>query len=287
VYHIAAQKKSYSPHPILQAMPLRPKFREEMVSIVITFIRDSLEQSGMNGVVIGMSGGLDSSILAKLASDALGPDKVLGMFLPESSSSKEDAEHAEFYARSLEIEFETVSIDGMLQASREAVGSSSDKAVLANIKARCRMIVLYQRANSLNRLVLGTGNKSELMVGYFTKFGDGGCDLLPIGDLYKTQIKEMAEFLELPKEIIIKPPSAGLWEGQTDEVELGISYGELDSILLGIELSMDDGQISERTNHPVSEVARIRSMVKRTAHKRKTPLIPKIVIKTIGLDWRE
>lgn len=266
---------------------MRPKFREEIVDIVTTFIRDSLEQSGMSGVVIGMSGGLDSSILAKLASDALGPDKVLGMFLPESSSSQEDAEHAEFYSRSLGIEFETVSIDGMLQASREAVEGSVDKTVLANIKARCRMIVLYQRANALNRLVLGTGNKSELMVGYFTKFGDGGCDLLPIGDLYKTQIKEMAEFLGLPKEIIIKPPSAGLWEGQTDEVELGISYEELDSILLGIELSMDDDQISERTNHPISEVARIRSMVKRTAHKRKTPLIPKIGIKTIGLDWRE
>jgi NAD+ synthase len=214
-------------------MPLRPKFREEMVSIVITFIRDSLEQSGMNGVVIGMSGGLDSSILAKLASDALGPDKVLGMFLPESSSSKEDAEHAEFYARSLEIEFETVSIDGMLQASREAVGSSSDKAVLANIKARCRMIVLYQRANSLNRLVLGTGNKSELMVGYFTKFGDGGCDLLPIGDLYKTQIKEMAEFLELPKEIIITPRDRtehGRWPdlGKDKSPGLGGSQDKVD-----------------------------------------------------------
>jgi NAD+ synthase len=268
-------------------MPLRPKFREEMITIVTAFIRDSLEQSGMGGVVIGMSGGLDSSILAKLASDALGSDKVLGMFIPESGSSQEDAEHAEFYSRSLGIEFETVSIDGMLQASVDATGGSVDKAVLANIKARCRMIVLYQRANSLNRLVLGTGNKSELMVGYFTKFGDGGCDLLPIGDLYKTQIKEMAEFLGLPKEIVVKPPSAGLWEGQTDEVELGISYEELDSILLGIELSMDDEQISERTNHPVSEVARIRSMVKRTAHKRKTPLIPKIGIKTIGLDWRE
>ncbi len=268
-------------------MPLRPKFREEMVTVVTTFIRDSLEQSGMDGVIIGMSGGLDSSIVAKLATDALGPDKVLGIFLPESNSSQEDAEHAEFYARSLEIGFETIQIDDMMKAAREAAGDSTDKVVLANMKARNRMIILYQRANSLNRLVLGTGNKSELMVGYFTKFGDGGCDLLPIGDIYKTQIKEMAEFLGLPKEIIIKPPSAGLWEGQTDEVELGISYQELDSILLGIELSMDDDEISERTNHPVSEVARIRSMVRRTAHKRKTPLIPKIGIKTIGLDWRE
>jgi NAD+ synthase len=268
-------------------MALRPKFKEEMVSVVTMFIEDSVEQSGMDGVVIGMSGGLDSSIVAKLAADALGPDKVLGIFLPESRSSQEDAEHSEFYARSLGIGFETVPIDDMVKAALEASGSSTDKTIVANVKARCRMVLLYQKANSMNRLVLGTGNKSELMVGYFTKYGDGGSDLLPIGDIYKTQIVEMAEFLGLPKEIIIKPPSAGLWEGQTDEVELGISYQELDSILLGIELSMDDDQISERTKHPVSEVARIRSMVKRTAHKRKTPTIPKIGIKTIGLDWRE
>jgi NAD+ synthase len=268
-------------------MPLRPKFREEMVSVVKTFISDSLEQSGMNGVIIGMSGGLDSSILAKLSADALGPEKVLGIFLPESTTPETDAEHAEFYAKLLGIEFETIPIDDMLEASQKAVGGSVDKAVLANMKARLRMTILYQRANSLNRLVLGTGNKSELMVGYFTKFGDGGSDFLPLGDLYKVQIREMAEHLGLPGEIVIKPPSAGLWEGQTDEVELGISYEELDSILLGIELSMNDDEISQRTGSPASEVARIRSMVKRTAHKRKTPLIPKIGIKTIGLDWRE
>jgi NAD+ synthase len=269
-------------------MPLRPKFREEMVSVVTTFISDSLEQSGMNGVVIGMSGGLDSSVLAKLAVDALGPEKVLGIFLPESTTPEADAEHAEFYARSLEIEFETIPIGEMLKASKKVLDVTiKDKAVMANMKARCRMIILYQRANSLNRLVLGTGNKSELMVGYFTKFGDGGSDLLPLGDLYKTQVNEMARFLGLPEEIIIKPPSAGLWDSQTDEVELGISYEELDSILLGMELSMDDDDISERTGAPLSEVARIRSMVKRSAHKRKTPLIPKIGIKTIGLDWRE
>jgi NAD+ synthase len=284
---ISPQKKSYNTHPILQMMPLRPKFKEEMVSVITLFLRDSLEQSGMDGVVIGMSGGLDSSIVAKLAAEALGPDKVLGIFLPESRSSQEDAEHAEFYAKSLGISFETSPIDDMVKAALDATGGSTDKTVVANIKARCRMVILYQRANSMNRLVLGTGNKSELMVGYFTKYGDGGSDLLPVGDIYKTQIVEMAEFFGLPKEIIIKPPSAGLWEGQTDEVELGISYQELDSILLGIELSMDDDQISERTNHPVSEVARIRSMVKRNAHKRKTPTIPKIGIKTIGLDWRE
>jgi len=269
-------------------MPLRPKFREDMISVVTTFIRDSLEQSGKGGVVIGMSGGLDSSLMAKLASDALGPEKVLGVFLPESTTPDNDAEDAESFAKELGIEFETVPIDEPLEALKKTVGSSADdKNVLANMKARCRMIVLYQRANSLDRLVLGTGNKSELMVGYFTKFGDGGCDLLPIGDLYKTQIREMARSLSLPEDIVSKPPSAGLREGQTDEQELGMSYEELDPILLGMELGMDDGDISQRTNSTESEVSRIRSIVKRSAHKRKTPLIPKIGVKTIGLDWRE
>jgi NAD+ synthase len=269
-------------------MPLRPKFREEMVIVVSTFVRDSLKQSGTKGVIIGMSGGLDSSTLAKLASDALGPEKVLGIFLPESSTPEIDADHVESFAIDLGIEFETISIDEAVEALKNtAGGSANDATVLANIKARTRMIILYERANSMNRMVLGTGNKSELMVGYFTKFGDGGCDLLPLGDLYKSQVREMARFLGLPEDIIAKPPSAGLWEGQIDEDELGISYDKLDPILLGIELGMNDSEISERTGSPDSEVSRIRSVVKSTAHKRKTPLIPKIGAKTIGLDWRE
>ncbi len=269
-------------------MPLRPKFREEMVSVVTTFIRDSLEQSGMNGVIIGMSGGLDSSILARLASDAIGPEKVLGIFLPESATPEIDADHVESFATELGIEFETISIDEAVEALKNtAGGSTNDATVLANIKARTRMIILYERANSMKRIVLGTGNKSELMVGYFTKYGDGGCDLLPLGDLYKTQLREMARFLKLPEEIIAKPPSAGLWEGQLDEDELGMSYDDLDSILLGIELGMNDSDISERTGSPESEVSRIRAIVKSTAHKRRMPLIPKIGMKTIGLDWRE
>lgn len=269
-------------------MPLRPRFREEMVSVVTMFIRDSLEQSGMKGVIIGMSGGLDSSLLARLASDAIGPDKVLGVFLPESSTPEIDADHVESFAMELGIEFETISIDEAVEALKNTAGGSANVAmVLGNIKARARMILLYEKANSMSRMVLGSGNKSELMMGYFTKFGDGGCDLLPLGDLYKTQVQEMARFLGLPKEIITKPPSAGLWEGQSDEEELGISYEDLDPILLGIELSMNDSDISERTGSAETEVSRIRSVVKSTAHKRKTPLILKIGAKTIGLDWRE
>ncbi|TET90602.1 MAG: NAD+ synthase [Methanomassiliicoccales archaeon] len=269
-------------------MPLQPKFREEMVSVVKMFIRDSLEQSGMSGVVIGMSGGLDSSLLARLSVDALGAGKVQGVFLPDSMTPEGDAEDAESFSKELGMGFEVVPIDEPVESFKKTLGEAAeDLKVLGNIKARCRMIILYQRANSFGRIVLGSGNKSELMVGYFTKFGDGGADFLPLGDLYKTQVREMARFLNLPDRIISKPPCAGLWEGQTDEEELEISYEDLDPILLGIELGMTNGEISERTGSPESEVERIRSMVKASVHKRKIPLIPKIGIKTIGLDWRE
>lgn len=259
-----------------------------MISVVKTFIRDSLEQSGMSGAVIGMSGGLDSSLLARLSVDALGPEKVQGIFLPESSTPESDAEDAESFAKELGITFEVIPIHEPLEILKKTLGGTAeDPVILGNIKARCRMIILYQRANSLKRIVLGSGNKSELMVGYFTKFGDGGADFLPLGDLYKVQVREMARFLNLPDRIVSKPPSAGLWEGQSDEEELGIGYDELDSILLGIELGMTNEVISERTGSTPSEVERIRSMVKSSVHKRKMPLIPKIGIKTIGLDWRE
>lgn len=269
-------------------MPLRPKFREETVSVVKTFIRDSLEQSGKNGVVIGLSGGLDSSLLAKLSADALGPEKVLGIFLPDSTTPTGDAEDAETFSKELGIGFEVIPIDEPLKSFKKTLGEAGeDPVVLGNMKARCRMIILFQRANSLGRIVLGSGNKSELMVGYFTKFGDGGADFLPLGDIYKVQVREMARFLKLPDRIVSKPPSAALWEGQTDEEELKISYEDLDPILLGIELGMTNDEISERTSSPKSEVERIRSMVKGSAHKRKMPLIPKVGFKTIGLDWRE
>ena len=269
-------------------MPLRPKFREEMVSVIKMFIRDSLEQSGKEGVIIGMSGGLDSSLLAKVSVEALGAEKVHGVFLPDSTTPKSDTEDVKSFSKELGISFEVIPIDGPLETFKRTLGeTANDPVTLGNIKARCRMIVLYHRANTLGRIVLGSGNKSELLVGYFTKFGDGGADFLPLGDLYKTQVREMARFLKLPENIISKLPSAGLWEGQTDEEELEMSYNELDPILLGIELGMTDENISERTESSKSEVARIRSMVSHSAHKRKTPLIPKIGIRTIGLDWRE
>jgi NAD+ synthase len=149
------------------------------------------------------------------------------------------------------------------------------------------MIVLYFVANTEDRLVIGTGNKSELLTGYYTLFGDGGCDFLPLGDLYKTQVRAMARHLGVPEVIVSKTPTAGLWKGQTDEGELGLPYEELDRVLLGMELQLDPATIAEKAGVPLDRVRRVEALVSGSVHKRKTPLIPKLGIRTVGLDWRE
>jgi NAD+ synthase len=153
--------------------------------------------------------------------------------------------------------------------------------------ARCRMTVLYDLAKLTNRLVMGTSNKSELLTGYFTKFGDGGADYCPIGDLYKTEVRQLARKIGVPDKFVQKVPSAGLWEGQTDEGELEISYDELDAVLFGIENGMDLEDIARRNMVPEDKVERVWKLYLGSVHKRKTPLIPKIGLRTIGLDWRE
>jgi NAD+ synthase len=157
---------------------------------------------------------------------------------------------------------------------------------LANIKPRVRMILLYEYANETDSLVCGTSNKSEILVGYFTKYGDGGVDFQPLGDLYKTQIYQLAKYLKIPAPIIKKPPTAGLWIGQTDEKELHMSYQTLDQILYGLELKIDVGEIQKITHVSKEQVDRIRKMRIKSQHKRRTPLIPKIGVRTPGLDWR-
>jgi NAD+ synthase len=162
-----------------------------------------------------------------------------------------------------------------------------DKRLRGNAMARLRMVVLFHHAKLMERVVMGTSNKSELLVGYFTKFGDGGADFCPIGDLYKTEVRELAKVLKVPVSILDKVPSAGFWEGQTDEGEMGLTYQELDQILVGIELNLSCEDISARTGIPLAKVEKVWHMHRGTVHKRKMPLIPKLGFRTVGLDWRE
>jgi len=267
---------------------LLPKFKSETVDIIHSFIKQKIEESGAGGAVIGLSGGLDSAVVAKLCADALGAEKVLCLIMPEAATSEEDIKDALSLAGELGVEYRVIDITNIIAAFSELLSPTElDSNALGNIKARSRMITLYIHANLENMLVMGTSNKSELATGYFTKFGDGGADFSPIGDLYKTQVFELARAIGISDDLVIKPPAAGLSEGQTDEGELGLSYEIMDRILLGIELKMATEDIANKVDADIAEVERIQDLVSKNVHKRKMPLIPKIGIRTFGLDWRE
>ncbi len=200
----------------------------ELIDDISTWIKDQVNQAGAEGVVLGLSGGIDSAVVAALAKKSL-CDKVLGLVLP-CHSHKEDAEDAQLIASHLQLETSTIDLSP-LHDSLITVLPPADKHTTANMKPRLRMITLYHFARLRNYLVAGTGNKSEISIGYFTKYGDGGADILPLGDLLKFQVREIAKKLALPERIINKPPSAGLLPGQTDEGELKITYQQLDQAI--------------------------------------------------------
>ncbi len=269
------------------AMDLVPRYKEEHVFIIEAFIVHSVRESGRKGVILGLSGGIDSALVAKLCADAIGPERVLALALPDGKGGK-DLKDAQRFAKSTGIEFQVVDIGPIAAAFEKRLqASEADPIARGNLRARARMTVLYYGANTEDRVVMGTGNKSEILTGYATKFGDAGADFLPIGDLYKTQVREMAVHLGIPPEIVEKTPTAGLWPGQTDEGELGISYVDLDRVLLGIELQMEPEAIAEKAGVPLERVRHVQALVGTSVHKRKMPLIPKLGARTVGLDWRE
>ena len=256
-------------------------------SIVIKdFIKTYVENSDCKGVIIGLSGGIDSAVTAILCKQALGKNKVKCLFLPDNSTPENDIKHCKILVKKFDLQCKTKDITDIIKETAKQCIVKPEKFALANIKARLRMVLLFEYANMTKNLVCGTSNKSELLVGYFTKYGDGGADIMPIGDLYKTQVYQMAKFLKIPDRITSKPPTAGLLRGQTDEGELKISYEKLDKILQGLEKKIDIKNIAKNAGVKVSEVERIKKMRVISQHKRRTPMIPKIGIRTVGLDWR-
>jgi NAD+ synthase len=236
---------------------------EQLAGKLVLWIRDSVLSAGLEGVVVGMSGGLDSSVVAVLSHRALG-QSMLGLLMP-CHSSQQDEQHALAVASKFSIPTRTIVLDAtydiLLKVLPSDKTSAANQVAQANLKARLRMLTLYYFANQLNYLVAGSGNKSELAVGYFTKYGDGGVDILPLGNLAKGQVKRLAEFLGIPQEIIDKPPSAGLWPGQTDEGELGLKYDQLDRYLT-------TGKAPEGIKQ------KIELMIASSNHKRNPPLVP-------------
>jgi len=263
-----------------------PKLKEGTEAILSKFIRDKVQEAGAKGVVVGLSGGLDSAVTIKLCVDALGADSCHGLIMP-ASNLPADMQQAREHAESLGITWHEVDISPILDRIIEVLPWERPDTAKGNVKARIRMITLYDYAFNNGLVVMGTGNKSETAVGYYTKHGDGGVDYVPIADLYKTEVRELARNIDVPEHFITKPPSAGLWEGQTDEDEMGITYDMLDKVLLGMEMSLPDEEILEKSGATPEQLEKVKSMNKRSVHKRRRPLCPKLGLRTFGLDWRE
>jgi len=231
---------------------------------IVAWIRKSLKNTGCRGIVLGLSGGVDSSVAAALAKEAVGKAKVLALILP-CHSQKQDLQDAKLVAKRLKIKTKIIDLTRSYDALIKILPKANRLAV-ANLKPRLRMLVLYYLANKLNYLVCGTGNKSEIKVGYFTKHGDGATDILPLGDLLKQQVKQLAKDLNIPQRIIDKPPTAGLWPGQTDEGEMGLSYAQLDDILGRIENKKKQIAAANKVN-------KVKEMIQRSEHKRQGPKV--------------
>lgn len=252
--------------------------------ILTKFIRSEIQRAGFDRAVIGLSGGVDSSLSCYLAAEALGPENVLAVSMPYRTSSPDSLEHAQLVIDRLGVNSLTIPITGMVEPLFERF-PEANQVRRGNIMARARMIVLYDQSEAYRGLVLGTGNKTEILLGYSTLYGDSACALNPLGDLYKTQVRQLARAMDVPAAVIDKPPSADLWAGQTDEDELGFTYEEVDRLLYLLvdqryrpEECVDAG-FDERFVHTV--VDRIR----RYHYKRVMPPVAKLSKRTVGYDF--
>jgi len=253
--------------------------------ILVDFIRDEVTRVNMKTGILGLSGGIDSAISAFLTAEALGPENTYCVMMPYKTSNPDSRAHAELAAEKLKCKTELVEITPMVDPLFDL-----DKEITplrkGNIMARQRMIVLYDRSSKHNGLVIGTSNKTETLLGYSTVYGDNACAINPIGDLYKTQIWQFAEYLGVPEAIINKAPSADLWNGQTDEKELGFTYKEVDKLLF----QMVDERLSVPElldlGYDKKFIDRVMDLIQKSQYKRRTPLIAKLTYRTVNLDFR-
>ncbi len=236
---------------------------QKLTEKLVEWIQSQVHKANVKGCVVGLSGGIDSAVTAVLCKKAF-PENTLGIILP-CNSNPQDAEDAKLLAETFDIPYRVVNLEKPFDALKDAIGDTdqlpSDSLTVANIKPRLRMTTLYYFASLTRALVVGTDNRSELRVGYFTKYGDGGIDITPLGNLVKMQVRELAYHLEIPEKLITKAPSAGLWEDQTDEKEMGITYEELDNYIL-------TGEAEPKVKEIVD------CLHARSLHKLQTPPIP-------------
>jgi NAD+ synthase len=252
--------------------------------ILLAFIRDEFGRCGCGKALLGLSGGLDSAVCAALAARALGPGNVLALILPYGRAFPRDVKDAAGWARRLGIRFETIDIAPQIDLYFAAHPATS-RVRRGNKMARERMSILYDHSVREAGLVLGTSNKTELLVGYGTVYGDMACALNPMGDLYKTQVRELAAYLRVPQAILRKAPTAGLWPGQTDEGELGLTYEELDLILYALVEGRKSRADVIEAGHAAAAVDRVIGLIKASTFKRALPPIAKLSIRSVGHDF--
>ena len=253
------------------------------------FIKEYVENAGAKGVVLGLSGGIDSCTIAALSANALGGDRVLGLILPERETYNiQDIEDAKYVAEKFQLRTQVCDITPALEGFFNTIPifETEDRICKGNIKARTRMIYLYYYSNKLNHIVCGSSDKSETMMGYFTKWGDAASDIAPILDLYKTQVRKLAEYMGLPSELTQKASTPALWPGQTAEEELGIKYQTLDIILFGLERFLTVEEIAKKMKIEEDIVIKVKKRWQSVEHKRRMPLSPKLGYRTVGADFR-
>ncbi len=252
--------------------------------VLCSFIREELHKFGFRRGIIGLSGGLDSSVCAALAARALGGKNVIGMILPYKETFGKDVEDARALARKLGIHTRLLDISPMVDAYFSRY-PTDDRVRIGNKMARERMSILYDHSVQEKALILGTSNKTELLIGYGTVHGDMACAINPLGDLYKTQVRALGTHLRLPARILKKAPTAGLWPGQTDEGEIGLSYSEIDAILYELVDERRSAKEVSESGFKKRAVEKIEALIVNSEFKRKMPPIAKISARTVGHDF--
>ncbi|MHA1671467.1 MAG: NAD+ synthase [Promethearchaeota archaeon] len=238
---------------------------DKLCSDIQSWIKHYVYSAGAKGVVVGLSGGIDSAVTAALCGNAIGRENVIGLALPCESIS-EDLEDAKKIASTLNIEFQIIDLTPTFKVFMNSLDVliNSNKVAVANLKPRLRMMALYYVGQSKgNYLVAGTGNRAEIAIGYFTKYGDGGVDFEPLGLIYKNEVRKLARILKIPEKIITKAPSPGLWLGQTDEGEIGLSYDNIDEILFRMDNNLNLDDLNQE------EVNKVFSLMKKAEHKNR------------------